>query len=111
MVCERKLVAGSRLVFAGNRKNNPAIAGAVAPELCVNARGQVASWKLLFERWDQADFAASAAALEAAGQGTDRSTLPLQANRHSFFLSLSPQYAEAFRSAEEGVRIAIEIEV
>jgi len=58
------------------------------PELRVNALGQVAYWNLLFRGWDEADFAASGAALEAARRSGDRPALALQANRHSYFLSL-----------------------
>jgi hypothetical protein len=76
----------------------------------VNAIGQVAYWNLLFRGWDEADFAASAAALEAARRNGDRPALALQANRHSYFLSLASKYREASEMAAEGVRLSIEIE-
>jgi hypothetical protein len=80
------------------------------PKLRVNALGQVAYWNLLFRGWDEADFAASTAALEAARRIGDRPALALQANRHSYFLSLASRYREACDTAAEGVRLSIEIE-
>ena len=89
---------------------NELCAGEIAPELRVNAQGQVAYWNLLFKGWHPSDYAASAAALDAARKGSNRAALALQSNRHSFFQSLTSQYRDAYASAEEGVRIAIEIE-
>lgn len=85
-------------------------AGELVPQLRVIALGQVGYWNLLFKGWDEADYVASAAAFEAAREGSDRPALALQSNRHSFFQSLSSQYHDAYHTAQEGVRTAIEIE-
>ena len=63
--------------------------GAVSPDLRCNARGQVAYWNLLFRGWDDADAAASAAALEAARRGSDLTELAWHFSRRAFFQALS----------------------
>jgi tetratricopeptide (TPR) repeat protein len=78
-------------------------------DLRASARGQAAYWNLLFRGWDEADAIASANALDAARRSYDRGSNALHASRHSYFQSLSSQYREACATAEEGVRIATEI--
>ncbi|MBZ5725239.1 MAG: AAA family ATPase [Acidobacteriia bacterium] len=80
------------------------------PELKCTALGQVAYWNLMLRGWDERDSRASAAALEAARTGEDRVVHALHASRHSFFQSLSSRYREACDTAEEGIRIATELE-
>jgi hypothetical protein len=82
----------------------------IDPELRASARGQAAYWNLLFRGWDEADAIASANALDAARRGYDRASNALHASRHSYFQSLSSRYREACAAAEEGVRIATEID-
>jgi DNA-binding winged helix-turn-helix (wHTH) protein len=82
----------------------------VDPELRSNALGQVAYWNLLFRGWNERDVATSSDALDAARRSGDRSALALHATRHSYFLALSSRYDEAYQMAEEGIRIAVEIE-
>ena len=84
--------------------------GQISPDLRVNAQGQVAYFNLLFHGWAQEDYSASALALEAARNSSNRAALALECNRHSFFQSLASQYRDACSTAKEGVRIATEIE-
>jgi DNA-binding winged helix-turn-helix (wHTH) protein len=79
-------------------------------EIRANALGHSAYWNLLFRGWTDHDAAASAAALDAARQRQDQAFIALHANRHAFFQALSSHYREACQTAEEGVRIAVEIE-
>jgi hypothetical protein len=79
-------------------------------DLRTNALGQVAYWNLLFRGWDERDQAASEAAFNAARRSSDRSTIALHASRHAFFQALSSEYRKACVTAEEGTRLAIEIE-
>lgn len=82
----------------------------VSAELRVNVMGQAAYWRLLFVGWDEAGLAASAAALKSARQSDDENSLALHCNRHSFFQTLSSDYRGACKTAQEGVRIAVEME-
>jgi tetratricopeptide (TPR) repeat protein len=82
----------------------------VDSELRASAMGQAAYWNLLFRGWDEAGAIASANALDAARRGYDRAPNALHASRHSFFQSLASRYREACATAEEGVRIATEID-
>jgi DNA-binding winged helix-turn-helix (wHTH) protein len=75
--------------------------GQIDSRLRVNALGQVSYFNLLFRGWEEADFTASASALESARHGSDRPALALQCNRHSFFECLSSQYRKASRTAAE----------
>src|SRR5262249_48260774 len=84
--------------------------GPVGDDLRCNALGQAAYWNLLFRGWRQDDAIASARALEAARRGADRSAVALHASRHAFFLALSSRYRDAWSTAEEGIRIATEID-
>jgi hypothetical protein len=76
----------------------------------VSAMAGAAYWNLLFRGWSESDAQASAAGIEAARRSGDRIALALHANRHAFFQSLSSRYREASATAEEGVRIATEVE-
>jgi hypothetical protein len=80
----------------------------VDDDLRTNVFGQVAYWNLLFRGWNEKDSLASSSALESALKAGDHAATALHTSRHSFFQSLSANYRQAWRTAEEGIRVATE---
>jgi DNA-binding winged helix-turn-helix (wHTH) protein/tetratricopeptide (TPR) repeat protein len=78
------------------------------PYLHLQARGYCASRRIRLRGWSDDDFQSCVAAADAARQVHDNAFLGLHTMSCSFFQSYRSQEREACRSADEGLRIALE---
>lgn len=73
------------------------------------AQGYYAYWRCMLRGWRDADARAMEAAIEAAREAGDSEMLKLNLTRYINFQSLQSEYRAATESAEEGIRLALEL--
>jgi DNA-binding winged helix-turn-helix (wHTH) protein/tetratricopeptide (TPR) repeat protein len=109
------LYLASALTWIDREQRTRVLAEAVA--LCdriddellrAHARGYCAYWNLPILGWRDQDHAACAAAVEAARSAGDKELLSLHVGRYSYFQCLRSDYRGACRTAEEGLKLAVE---
>lgn len=77
--------------------------------LHAHARGFYGHWHSLFREWTPDDVSASADALSAARRNGDRTFLVIHLRQNACFLFLRSEYAAASNTAQEGMRLALEL--
>lgn len=77
--------------------------------LRAHTRGYCSHWNLNLRGYSKADAEACAGAIEAAREAGDRSMLSLHLTRYAYAQCQSSDYANAWRTAEEAIRLATEV--
>jgi DNA-binding winged helix-turn-helix (wHTH) protein/tetratricopeptide (TPR) repeat protein len=98
---ERCLTVGEQAVEISRQLNDEL--------LRAHARGYLGHWHSLMCGWRDEDAQACVAAIDAARRADDVALLSLHVGRYSYFQFARSEYRAAYRTAEEGLQLALEV--